>query len=348
MTSQVLPIRFKKWKLEIIDQTLLPREEKIVELKDYLQVRDAIKQLKVRGAPAIGIAAAYGYVLGVKNSVDKGIDIEGAESKVYRELSESRPTAVNLFWALNRLRKVFKNNIREKINHKIIVYNLLEEASKIEKEDKESSRNIAENAYPLVKNFKTFLTHCNTGALATGKFGTALYVIRYLQQRNKKVEVYATETRPLLQGARLTGWELEKYKIPYRIIIDSAAAFVMKKESIDAVMVGADRVAANGDTANKIGTLGIAIAANRFDIPFYVICPESSIDYHIESGKNIPIEIRSGSEIAYFNSKKIVPDEEKCRNYAFDVTPRALITAIITDRRVIKKPFNKIQKVNSK
>ncbi len=336
---ELKPISFEKWNLRILDQSLLPEKEKYLNLEDLSSIVDAIKTLKVRGAPAIGIAAAYAFVIGIREELSKGKTIEESSEMVIQNIKASRPTAVNLFNSLERMKIKITEIVGENYSHKDLLNELVKEAERIHEEDVQASRKMAINAFPLLKHVRVVLTHCNTGALATGGLGTALYVIRHLYKARKDLLVLVTETRPLLQGSRLTAWELEKYRIPYRVIVDSAAASAMEVFDVDAVLVGADRVALNGDTANKIGTFGLAASAKLQNIPFYVVCPFTSIDSQTPGGKLIKIEIRSESEIAYFNGKKLVPDPNKCWNPAFDVTPGECVSAIITDRGVLKPPY---------
>lgn len=336
---EIRPIYFEKWNLRILNQNLLPEEEKYLDLEDLLSIVDAIRTLKVRGAPAIGIAAAYAFVIGVREELTKGKTVQESSEIVAETIKLSRPTAVNLFNSLERMKtKALEISERDSSREESLE-ELITEAERIHKEDIQSSRKMAINAFPLLKHARVVLTHCNTGALATGGLGTALYVIRHLHKTRKDLLVLVTETRPLLQGSRLTAWELEKYKIPYRVITDSAAASAMEIFNVDAVVVGADRVALNGDAANKIGTFGLAASAKVQNVPFYIICPFTSIDPQTPGGKLIEIEIRSESEIAYFNGKKLVPDPGRCWNPAFDVTPSEHISAIITDKGVLKPPY---------
>lgn len=336
---EIKPVSFEKWSLRILDQTLLPEEERYIILDDLANIIEAIKALKVRGAPAIGIAAAYAFVIGVREELSKGKNPVDCVSSVVERIKSSRPTAVNLFNSLERMEEKALRALERSVSKDDFLNELIAEAKEIHEEDIKSSRKIAINAYPLLKDCRVIMTHCNTGALATGGLGTALYVIRYLHKIKKEVFVLVTETRPLLQGSRLTAWELEKYRISYRVITDGAAASAMKTFGVDAVLVGADRVALNGDTANKIGTYGLALSAKQLEIPFYVVCPFTSIDSKTPGGGLIEIEVRDESEIAYFGGKKLVPDPKKCWNPAFDVTPSDYISAIITDKKVLEPPY---------
>lgn len=334
-------LAFVPWRLTILDQTLLPHEERYRDLFDHHEVAEAIAELRVRGAPAIGIAAAYGFVLGVRALLDDGASLDTAVGLVSDELVRARPTAVNLRWAVERMRKACTRDghVLDQSGIDEFSSRLLSEAIAIHDEDLAASRAMAEHAFPLLENVFTILTHCNTGGLATGGLGTALGAIRFRKEQGGGVRVFATETRPLLQGARLTAYELERYGIDYQLIVDSAAASIMRDEGVEAVVVGADRVAANGDTANKIGTYALAVAARQLGIPFYVVCPTSTIDFRIAGGDEIPIEYRRGEEIALIGGVRIAPDESRCLNPAFDVTPANLVTAIITERGVARPPF---------
>jgi methylthioribose-1-phosphate isomerase len=325
-------------RLEIIDQTLLPGEFRIVSCDDVKCVWEAIKQLKVRGAPAIGVAAAMGTVVGVR-----GISPTAAENVFYAKLKEvtdylatSRPTAVNLFWALERM-KAAAERLRGR-GTKAILDGLLAEARTIRDEDAAMCRAIGRNGAPLVPDGGGVLTHCNAGGLATADYGTALAVLYSAQEQGKKFKVYADETRPLLQGARLTVWELMQNGIDVTLICDNTAAHVMKEGRVQMVVVGADRIAANGDAANKIGTYSVAILAKEHKIPFYVAAPSSTFDLSIPDGSHIPIEERGAEEVTQGFGRRTAP--EGCQVYcpAFDVTPAKYIAGIITERGVIRKP----------
>ncbi len=317
-----------KWEgdfLLILDQRRIPHKAEFLECRDHEEVAQAIKSMAVRGAPAIGIAAAYGVVLGVKklslSSIDLIIDV----------LSKTRPTAVNLFWALERMRERAKTATSWE--------DLLEEAKKIHEEDIRANKKMGEYGADLVPDNAGILTHCNAGALATGGFGTALGVIRSAVLKGKKVKVYADETRPVLQGARLTTWELMMDNIDVTLITDNMAGYLMSKREIDLVIVGADRIAANGDVANKIGTYSLAVLANHHGIPFYVAAPVSTIDINIPSGKDIPIEERNPKEVVEIAGVRIAPEGVKVFNPAFDITPAELVSAIITEKGVLRPPF---------
>lgn len=332
-----------KWSddsLIILDQTLLPEKTEFITLKTVSDVYDAILHLKVRGAPAIGIAAAYGiYVAIMNNNYNSFEEFFTDFNKQKEYLASSRPTAVNLFWALNRMTKVVLNNKNESIA--IIKELLLKEAESIRCEDEEMCKSIGRYGLELIKDGMTVLTHCNAGGLATARFGTALAPIYLAKERGYDIKVFADETRPLLQGARLTTWELMHSGIDVTLICDNMAAMVMSKGWIDAVIVGCDRVASNGDAANKIGTYGLAVLAKAHNIPFYVAGPSSTIDFDTLTGKDIPIEERKESEITCGFGKRTAPKGVKVFNPAFDVTPNELITAIITEKGIVRAPYDK-------
>ncbi|ADA66124.1 translation initiation factor, aIF-2BI family [Thermotoga petrophila RKU-10] len=319
--------------LKLLDQRKLPFIEEYVECKTHEEVAHAIKEMIVRGAPAIGVTAAFGYVLGLRDY--KTGSLTDWMKQVKETLARTRPTAVNLFWALNRMEKVFFENVdRENL------FEILEnEALKMAYEDIEVNKAIGKNGAQLIKDGSTILTHCNAGALATVDYGTALGVIRAAMESGKRIRVFADETRPYLQGARLTVWELMKDGIEVYVITDNMAGWLMKKGLIDAVVVGADRIALNGDTANKIGTYSLAVLAKRNNIPFYVAAPVSTIDPTIKSGEEIPIEERRPEEVTHCGGNRIAPEGVKVLNPAFDVTENTLITAIITEKGVIRPPF---------
>lgn len=339
--------------LFLLDQRKLPFEEKYILCDNLSKIRTAIKEMVVRGAPAIGICAAIGFVIEFKNFLSslKSDEIlihkvEEEIGKISNLLTTARPTAVNLFWAVSRMRKIslkFLETFEGKINKKTLqeLCDILEkEAFKIWEEDIESNLAIAENGKDLIPEGGV-LTHCNTGSLATGGYGTALGVIRKAYEQNKKIKIFVDETRPFLQGARLTAWELYKLKIPYTLITDNAAGFLMKRGEISAVIVGADRIAKNGDTANKIGTYSLAVLASFHRIPFFVAAPSSTFDLEIKNGEEIPIEIRPAEEVLMCYKSKIAPPKSKTYNLAFDVTPNTLISAIITEKGVIYPPYDK-------
>ena len=326
--------------LIIIDQTELPTRQLYIELKTKEEVYSAIKQLKVRGAPAIGIAAAFGLYLSIKHSVSQTYDDfyqEFMQNKNF--LSAARPTAVNLNWALNRMEFVVIENKEKPI--KQIMLKLKEEAERIKEKDIATCSSIGHYGKELIKDGMGILTHCNAGHLATGKYGTALSPIYFAHQEKKQFKVYADETRPLLQGARLTAYELQQSGIDVTLICDNMASIVMKNGWINLILTGCDRVAANGDTANKIGTSGVAILAQYYRIPFYICGPTSSFDMNCKTGKDIIIEERDGAEITdMWYSKPMAPEDCKTYNPAFDVTDHTLITGFITEKGIIHPPFD--------
>ncbi len=321
--------------LVLLDQTKLPNEKVFLELTEMEDIWDAIYQLKVRGAPAIGIAAAYAVYLGVKQSkADTYEDFLAEFMEVKNYLASSRPTAVNLFWALDRMEDRLKQEKEEPIDK--IKQALKEEAELIRKEDEEVCKSIGEHALSLLEPNWGLLTHCNAGTIATAKYGTALAPIYLGQERGYNFKVFADETRPLLQGARLTAWELQEAGIDVTLIADNMASIVMHEGKVQAVLVGCDRVAANGDTANKIGTSGVAILAKHYNIPFYVCAPMSTIDLECETGDDIEIELRPSEEITTtWYKKPMAPKDVKTYNPAFDVTDHNLITAIITEKGIV-------------
>ncbi len=311
--------------LEILDQRRLPEEVRFIECASLEDVARAIEDMAVRGAPAIGIAAAYGLVLAEPQSAE---ELEQALSRLRR----TRPTAVNLFWALERMRRKTE---REGLSREA----LLEEARAIHREDIETNRRIGHWGQALLPENALVMTYCNAGALATGGYGTALGVLRAAREQGKSVSVFACETRPVLQGARLTAWELAEDGFDVTVICDGAAAMVMKEFRPDAVIVGADRIAANGDTANKIGTYGLALSAARHGIPFYVAAPLSTIDASCSDGGAIPIEERGEDEVRLLPGGKYIPGGVKVYNPAFDVTPAELVTALVTEAGILRRPY---------
>ncbi len=335
-------MRWEKDSLLLLDQTKLPQKVEYIECKDYQTVAKAISDLSVRGAPAIGVAAAYGLVLGLsEKQFDTCRDLIAEAKRVARELSLTRPTAVNLRWALDRmLQKINEVNVAA-LTPAQLKNALLQEAHAIFSEDINANKAMGSHGAKLIPDSARILTHCNAGALATAGYGTALGVIRAAKEAGKEICVFADETRPLLQGARLTAWEMVQEKIPVTLITDNMAASLMAQQMVDLVIVGADRIAANGDTANKIGTYGVALLAREHKIPFYVAAPVSTIDLKIKQGKDIPIEERNYLEVTHISGRMIAPEGVKVWNPAFDVTPNNLITAIITERGVVTPPYDK-------
>jgi len=324
-----------------IDQTKLPTEEIYVTCKTYEEVADAIRTMVVRGAPAIGVAAAMGLALGVRDSAAKDTAALRPEfDHIYKTLASTRPTAVNLFWALQRLENLFCQ--LETANKSIddIRTILINEAKRMHAEDIAACKQMGANGAGLLPKTGGVLTHCNAGALATCGYGTALGVIRSAVEQGAAIHVYADETRPFLQGSRLTAWELMHDSIPTTVIADNMAASMMSAGKIGAVIVGADRIAANGDVANKIGTYGVAILAKEHGIPFYVAAPWSTVDMKTPDGSKIPIEERSANEVTHFAGKQVAPTGVGVENPAFDVTPFRYVAAIITERGVAKAPFH--------
>ncbi|PYS75704.1 MAG: S-methyl-5-thioribose-1-phosphate isomerase [Acidobacteria bacterium] len=327
--------------VRMIDQRLLPTEEKYLTLRSCEEVADAVKQMVVRGAPAIGVSAAMGIALGSMQAVGTSVpDLEDDFDYFCDLMSQTRPTAVNLFWAIERMRERFRRAKAAGADAESIKGQLIEEAQKIFREDIESNRALGRFGGELIPDGATVLTHCNAGALATaGDYGTALGVVRGARDAGKRVAVIADETRPFLQGARLTAWELQKDEIPVTIITDNMAGHVMKQGKIDCVVVGADRIAANGDTANKIGTYMVAVLAKQHDIPFYVAAPVSTVDLSLPTGEQIPIEERDAREVTHIREQRLAPEGVAVQNPAFDVTPNELVAAIITDRGVARPPY---------
>ena len=333
-------VRFQEDKIILLDQTRLPEELVYVDLQTLHDVFYAIRTMKVRGAPAIGITAAYGLYLGMlvaahNESID---DWDATIDDNVRYLMTARPTAVNLEWALRRMQRRSASSKWASRAEQLVA--LLDEAQQIDREDELANRVIGEQLASFIGNGMGVLTHCNAGALATSRYGTALSGFYIAKERGIDFKVFADETRPVLQGARLTAWELQQAGIDVTLICDNMAATVMSQGKVQAIMVGADRIAANGDTANKIGTYSVAVLAKHFGIPLYVAAPTSTVDLGIEHGQQIPIEERSPEEITSFNGRKIAPDHIAVYNPAFDVTPHELITAIVTEQGTFYPPVD--------
>ncbi|MCK4402492.1 MAG: S-methyl-5-thioribose-1-phosphate isomerase [Dehalococcoidia bacterium] len=323
-------------KLRILDQSKLPWEQALANLANYQDVALAIKEMRIRGAPAIGVAAAYGIALGAQDIKTTDADnFRKQLNQVMQTLATTRPTAVNLFQAINRMRKIaaIGGNIPE------IKEALIAKAKQIHQEEIEATKRLSQLGAELIQDGFAILTHCNAGSLATAGYGTALGVIKAAKEQGKQLNIIVTETRPLLQGARLTTWELKQEGIPVTLITDSMAGYFMHQKKIDCVIVGADRIAANGDVANKIGTYTLAVLAKENDIPFYVAAPTSTIDLSLSSGAEIPIEERDPDEVTHIQGIRIAPGEIDVANPAFDVTPHNYIAAIITERGIIREPY---------
>jgi methylthioribose-1-phosphate isomerase len=335
------PYRTIEWKgdhIRLLDQTLLPLEEKYLEIRTVDEMCNAIKRLAVRGAPAIGVAAAMTIALGMlDSSAEDSRTFNSRFENVCTLVGATRPTAVNLFWAIDRMRALVNKSCGQ--DGSDVVRLLIEEAVKIELEDRYLCEKIGMAGRDLIKDGETVLTHCNAGGLATAGYGTALGVIRAAFEQGKKIKVFADETRPLNQGARITCWELNKLGIPVTLIPDNTAGAIMQRGEIDKVIVGADRIAANGDAANKIGTYSVAVLAAFHHLPFYVAAPLSTIDMSISSGAQIPIEERDPMEVTHIGGIQIAPTGTAARNIAFDVTPNSLIAGIVTEWGVAKSPF---------
>ena len=326
--------------VRMIDQRKLPVVEEYPLFKTYQEVAEAIRAMVVRGAPAIGVAAAMGVALGVRDSKAKNsAELREDFKQITDTLASTRPTAVNLFWAIERMKRRFAQVAANDVDKLAIARSLIEEALAIQAEDIESNMRMGRFGQELLPDAGTILTHCNAGALATAGYGTALGVIRAAVENGKRLRVLADETRPFLQGARLTAWELWKDDIDVRVISDNMAGAFMRQGLVDAVIVGADRIAANGDVANKIGTYSVAVLAKQHEIPFFVAAPFSTLDLEIPDGSHIPIEERDPTEVTHIGGVRMVPEGVSVFNPAFDVTPSQFVTAIITDRGVARPPY---------
>jgi methylthioribose-1-phosphate isomerase len=331
-------ITWDKNKVVLIDQRLLPGEEVYVECLDHNQVAEAIERMAIRGAPAIGVAAAYGVALGVQKMEARDDRMEALD-RILTRLGNTRPTARNLFWALERMKKTFQNHKHLPLPE--LKERMVKEAVAIDKEDVDTNKKIGFWGRELIQDGQNILTHCNAGALATAGYGTALGVVRAAFEQGKKIRVFADETRPFLQGARLTCWELDRDNIPIILITDNMAGYLMKQGEISAVITGADRIARNGDTANKIGTYSVAVLAKENNLPFYVAAPVSTIDFSLADGGAIPIEERDPEEVRKIAGQCITVPGIQVRNPAFDVTPAEYITAIVTERGIARPPFTR-------
>jgi methylthioribose-1-phosphate isomerase len=341
MNLNIIPVEWTDEGVRMLDQRLLPTEEKWLLLRSYEDVAAGIKDMVVRGAPAIGVSAAYGIALGAKQFVGTNADdLEDELEYICDVIGRTRPTAVNLFWAIDRMKRTFQMARAAGKPVSEIKQILIDDAKAIHAEDIESQRLIAKFGGELIEDNSTILTHCNAGALATGGvWGTALGVIRGAVDQGKHISVIADETRPYLQGARLTAWELLKDDIPVTLITDNMSGHIMKRGDVQAVVVGSDRIAANGDVANKIGTYMVAVLAKQHGIPFYVAAPLSTVDLDCPTGEQIPIEERDIREITHVRDIQLAPDGVDVSNYAFDVTPNELVTAIITEKGVARAPY---------
>ncbi len=333
-------IVWREGKVFLIDQRKLPLKYEIIHCSTYQEVAEAIKKLKIRGAPAIGVAAAFGMALAAYSSKagnhkEFNLDMEKAKNCLFF----TRPTAVNLFWALERIMNLI--NIKKDVDLSTLQDIILQEAENIAREDIEINKAMSKHGSLLIKDGDSILTHCNAGALATAGHGTALGVIRNAFKEGKGLHVYVDETRPVLQGARLTAWELKQEKIPFTLITDNMAGYLMFQKKVNLVIVGADRIARNGDIVNKIGTYSLSVLARENKIPFYVAAPISTIDVSLKSGEEIPIEERDPKEVTHISGKQITPTGVDVFNPAFDFTPHGYVEAIITEKGIIRKPFEK-------
>jgi methylthioribose-1-phosphate isomerase len=331
------PVQWRNGTVVLLDQRLLPTQEVYRVYRQHRDVARAIKDMVVRGAPAIGVAAAMGIALGIRHAPDENLN--RAFDQLCRTFAATRPTAVNLFWAIDRMRQAFA--AARGRSAEVVREILRQEALRIYHEDISANRALGRHGAELIKPRATILTHCNAGALATAGYGTALGVVRAAHEAGKHISVFATETRPFLQGARLTAWELKKERVPVTLITDSMVGHFMHRGTISCVIVGADRIAANGDVANKIGTYTVAVVAARHHVPFYVAAPLSTIDRNVKSGDAIPIEERNAREITHSGERQLAPSGIRVSNPVFDVTPHELVTAIITERGIARPPYTK-------
>lgn len=335
---------WRKNKLVLLDQRQLPGRTVWCSCRTWTQVAEAIRAMVIRGAPAIGSAAAYGITLAARAKPFKSLEEQKRGLDIaFMGLLQARPTAVNARWALERMRRIWADGVHASVP--ALTQGLTEEAQRIEEEDREADQAMGRHGAALLPDRAIVLTHCNTGSLATAGLGTAFGVIWTAFQDGKIQKVIATETRPYLQGARLTAWELQKERIPFELVTDNMAAHFMKTELLHAVLVGADRIAANGDTANKIGTYSLAVLAAHHRIPFYVVAPLSSVDLSMPEGRGIPIEERSGEEVVLIKGQRVAPKGVKVRHPAFDVTPAELITAIVTEQGVARPPYRQTLRI---
>ena len=321
----------------MIDQRILPTEETYITCKDYREVADAIQTMVIRGAPAIGVAAAMGFAIGVQKASDENLDAQVEE--ISKVLAATRPTAVNLFWAIERMKRLYAVLRQEGVALPELRQRLIDEAKEVLRDDIEINKAMGHHGAALLPQGATVMTHCNAGALATGGYGTALGVIRAAIEAGNPVAVMANETRPFMQGARLTVWELQQDSIPVTLLTDNMAGHVLRSGKVGAVVVGADRIAGNGDVANKIGTYSVAVLAKENGVPFYVAAPISTLDMSLTSGDQIPIEQRASDEVTHIRGQQIAPAGTQVINPAFDVTPNKYVTAIITEKGVARAPF---------
>lgn len=336
--AEIKTIEFKDDVLHLIDQRKLPTEYEIFQCKNFRDVDFAIHDMVVRGAPAIGATAAYGVVLAAKEflNLDKNLFFEEMD-RALEQLNNSRPTAVNLMWAIKKMRDLIEEN--KNLEIEVIYSKIKEEADKIFHDDIATNKAMAKHGNEIINQGATILTHCNTGALATVAYGTALGVVREAHYTGKNIFVYADETRPRLQGGKLTAWELVQEGIPAKLIADNVAATLIRDGKIDVILTGADRVASNGDSANKIGTFMLSVVAKAYNVPFYIVAPTTTIDFEMENGAGIEIEERSPEEVTHINGVRIAPEGIDVYNPAFDVTPWENITGIITEKGIVRPPY---------